>query len=193
MSRTILVFSFAALAVCVLTATWLPAAVVFKPYTSVDMFRILASLLFVSLLLERALEIFINASREPGKMKLELAVQSIENRMRRTSSKTAGKMSELLEKTREQRTEFKSQTQRIALSIGILVGWVVALVGVRSIEFLVESRSFSALPSHQRILLKCIDVLLTGSVIAGGSEGIHKIMTVYSNFMDSAAGRMKQQ
>jgi len=36
-----------------------------------------------------------------------------------------------------------------------------------------------------------VDVALTGGVIAGGSEGIHRIVTVFDSFMNATAKRAK--
>ena len=37
------------------------------------------------------------------------------------------------------------------------------------------------------------DILITGALIAGGSEGIHKITTVLSNFLESQAKMAKKK
>ena len=37
------------------------------------------------------------------------------------------------------------------------------------------------------------DVLLTGAVVGGGSDGMHKLVQVFTNFMDSTAELAKKR
>jgi hypothetical protein len=41
-------------------------------------------------------------------------------------------------------------------------------------------------------LFPTIDVLVTGAVLAGGSEGVHQMVNVFSNFMESLANHVKK-
>jgi hypothetical protein len=63
-------------------------------------------------------------------------------------------------------------------------------VGLRALETLVDP-ALSAWSPQQSTAFRLVDVLLTGAVIARGSEGIHHLATVFENFMATAAARGK--
>jgi len=37
-----------------------------------------------------------------------------------------------------------------------------------------------------------MDVLLTGAVISGGADGIHKIVAIFTSFADSTKNKLKE-
>ena len=68
---------------------------------------------------------------------------------------------------------------------------MVSAVGFRSLQTLVDPASLAALPGVQRFIFGLLDVFLTGGLIAGGSDGIHKIAQVFYDFMDATAERAR--
>lgn len=85
---------------------------------------------------------------------------------------------------------YKVETRIIAIRLAFGLGILISLVGFRTAEALVVS--IEDLSPIQSLFFIWTDVLLTGGVIAGGSEGIHKIANVYGNFMDSTSNRLEQ-
>jgi hypothetical protein len=63
-------------------------------------------------------------------------------------------------------------------------------VGLRALETLIDPAQ-NAWSTTQSAAFHLVDVVLTGGVIAGGSEGIHRIVTVFDNFMNATARRAK--
>jgi hypothetical protein len=58
---------------------------------------------------------------------------------------------------------------------------------VRTLEMLVDAKVVGDLlvsAPNQVAAFRLVDVLLTGGLIGGGSEGVHKITQVFSDFMD---------
>ena len=59
------------------------------------------------------------------------------------------------------------------------------------LELFVDPAIFESLPEVQRKLFRTADVLLTGAVLGGGSDALHQLVSVFTNFMESAAERAK--
>lgn len=50
---------------------------------------------------------------------------------------------------------------------------------------------FQTLPHVQQRLFRTTDVLMTGAVLGGGSDALHQLVMVFTNFMGTAAKRAK--
>ena len=77
------------------------------------------------------------------------------------------------------REEYRMQTRSAALWLGLLIGLLVSAVGVRVLHELVVSE----LQGTQALYFTAVDILLTGCLISGGSDVLHKIAERYNNFM----------
>jgi hypothetical protein len=64
-------------------------------------------------------------------------------------------------------------------------------VGVRGLQPLVVTESFAQLPANQMHVFRIMDVLLTGGLIGGGSDGIHKVLQVFLDYTDKTRSRIK--
>ena len=69
---------------------------------------------------------------------------------------------------------------------------IVAALGIRVLELSVDPTAFASLPQVQQRLFRTTDVLMTGAVLGGGSDALHQLVMVFTNFFQSAAGRVKQ-
>ena len=130
-----------------------------------DVGRTLILLIFVFLIVERALEAIVSAWREPGKRS-------------RQPSGDGEPSSDFL--------DYTQMTRIITLALALLMGLLVSAVGIRVLEPIVDSSSLGELGSQAR-WFRSVDVLLTGGVISGGSEGVHKLMKVYDKLTSSAS------
>ena len=68
---------------------------------------------------------------------------------------------------------------------------IVAALGIRVLELSVDAAVFETLPRVPQRLFRTTDVLMTGAVLGGGSDALHQLVLVFTNFFQSAAGRMK--
>lgn len=221
-------------------AAWLSSKpFVIKQFGFNDIIQLIALPFFISLLLERSLEVFITTWRGPAAeqlnisvqqqkllvhehinfletqqkqnpvasleynqinelppvgMSLEQHIQNFTQNQEELSSTTKlqidnlnYKINELTEKERK-RVAYKSDTRIIALWTSLLFGLLISAIGIRSIEPLVIIDSDN---SMQVILFRCLDALLTGGLIAGGSEGIHKLIQVFIDFMEATSKQIK--
>jgi len=163
--------------------------------------RILGSLIVVSLFLERALDVYLTTGRASESEKMEDEIQRLTQVI--TDLKAfvplpPAKEQEMnvaaaeLKKVKEDKADYRAGTRNLALWLGLVFGLLISAVGLRTLQSLAESESLEALSKWQLNSFRIVDVLLTGGLIAGGSEGIHKITEVYRSFMDRASERAKQ-
>ncbi len=77
---------------------------------------------------------------------------------------------------------------------GVALGLALAVLGVRVLEHLVESDVLRMAVPWQAKGFRSFDVLLTGGLIGGGADGIHKLVSVFTTKFDqlSEANRRAQ-
>jgi hypothetical protein len=76
----------------------------------------------------------------------------------------------------------RGQSVRLAAVLTFLLGIIVSIVGIRSLQQLVDPTAFNCLLSvAQRRFFVMADILITGALIGGGSTGIHSIMMVLTD------------
>jgi hypothetical protein len=146
-----------------------------QPFTLGEFVQVITPLFFVCLLIERALEVFLTSWRGAEAARLESAAST-------PADAGSGAVD-----ARNDREAYKSRTQRIAFLAGTSIGVIIAALGVRALELLVDPAVFGALPELQRTLFRMADVLFTGAILGGGADGLHKLVSVFTNFMDATA------
>lgn len=76
--------------------------------------------------------------------------------------------------------KYRNETKAVVSRLSLLAGIVISLAGVR----VLQSFADVSLEGKQLSLLNAIDVLLTGGLLAGGSEGIYRLTKVYEDLTD---------
>lgn len=84
---------------------------------------------------------------------------------------------------------YKIQTQTYAFSVSLGLSLFASMVGVRGVSALVDP---SALPPHQRMWFTVFDEIITSLLLAGGSDGIHQLVTTITTFLDKSKEKTKQ-
>jgi hypothetical protein len=157
-----------------------PGLVRFWPFTSGEFLQLITPLFLVSLFIERALEVLLTPWRAEGSERLQGDL--------RAASKADGPLKAA---TAQKLIAHRSTTQRIAFAGGVTLGVVFAALGIRALGLFVDPAVFKALPAVQKKLFTVADVLLTGAVLGGGSDGLHKLISVFTTFLDTTAARTK--
>lgn len=175
---------------------------------------VLASLIFVALLIERVLEVFmptlVDGSRKEALLadkailssRIADAVKAIEEKQSARVAKPEltgqldieiASLQRGIDQDRKAEAENSAaiaavdrRTQSIALSFSIPICLIVALAGVRSINAFLPSGPEGALGPFQKGLFVALDVFLTAGLLAGGADGIHKIL---DRFIKLATGK----
>lgn len=55
----------------------------------------------------------------------------------------------------------------------------------------VDPGAFASLPDVHQRLFRATDVLLSGAVLGGGSDALHQMVLVFTNYFEGAKGRVK--
>ena len=183
---------------------WLtPEQVAVKSLGVTEFLKLLASPLLIALLLERSLEVFVTTWRGAKATDLSLEVKHSKDRitkLRELEKAEPGKREAdlttavaALEQARQMEAAHKCQTKQFALWAALTLGILVSAVGIRTLQPLIEADALSKLAEVQMGSLRIIDVLLTGGLIAGGSEGIHKFTQVYKDSMQITSDNIKSR
>ncbi len=179
---------------------WLtPKSASSKSIELTDIYQLLGTLFVIALFLERALDVFLTTWRAEHSEELDQSIQECEQKINyfkaqtedyRTANKTElEKLMETIKGVKQEKLKYRSNTRIIALWVGLFFGILISAVGIRTLGTLTNPAS---LPSTQNSLFNFIDVLLTGGLIAGGSEGIHKLTELYRNFMETTVKKAKK-
>ncbi|ROQ30134.1 hypothetical protein [Gallaecimonas pentaromativorans] len=144
-------------------------------------------LVLVSMVVERATEIALSLVRSTEADRQDLKIKLAQESLKTASPEATPALASQLEDMQHQRMRYRAASRQMAQWIGLVIGILVALVGVRILGNLVD---MSTLGSNNGCFT-AVDVLLTGAVLAGGSDAINKIMKVYSSAMDATAQKMR--
>ncbi|PCJ41595.1 MAG: hypothetical protein COA99_08815 [Moraxellaceae bacterium] len=187
----------------VLLCVLVPALGVTKPlaFESVSIAKITELLVIffvVTLFMERAQEVILTTWRARGGEQLDLTIRKHKRAIQRQKKLAPEQvidetLYDQLELVRIERMDYRAYTRVIALRLGLLFGLVISIAGVRSLGMLVDVKTLASLGGLQLALFHMVDVLLTGSVIAGGSDGIHKMTELYRSYMDVNVQRNKRK
>ncbi len=187
-----------ALGIALIAALFMTANLTFAALNLSSVSQILTNLLFVALVIERALEVYITAYRQPGRANFDVNIKRISKEIEKVNKMPDGttlaggitKEDKLLELAAELKPHaeqieiYKSHTRVLALRAGLVLGLLTAAVGYRALGTVVEA---GALSGFQLSAYAFIDVLLTGGLLAGGSKGIHSLTQVFGNYLDTLA------
>jgi hypothetical protein len=128
-------------------------------------------------------------SKAPPKVKTETAVENIPANTAKLTDELDEEMVKLGE-NKQKRSQYKSETRKIALWTALFFSLLISAAGIRSLDTLVEP---TGLNSIQQIVFRCLDTLLTGGLIAGGSDGIHKVTQVFTTYFEETRNGMKDK
>jgi len=126
------------------------------------------SLFFISLLVERFIELFVQDPdvKEKRRMKVQRKNVIDPNQIQEMEIK----MDELRQKRRRTVTFF-----------GFVLGLIIALFGIRILTNLVVDPNWGDV---QMRYVNILDMVLTAGLIAGGSEGVHSLISIAKNAMN---------
>lgn len=137
----------------------------------------LGILYIVALFVERSLEVLIKAWRQGGKSRLEEALRLADQGARAEAEKAV--------------EEYRTGTQRRALLVGLTLGIMVSLSGVRLLGPIFEFGGTDGW-SFQQAVFQFTDIIVTAGLIAGGSKTIHELMALIDDFLRTSRKRTKQ-
>jgi len=168
------------------TAVYAPGLIRFWPFSAAEFVQRMVPLFLISLFIERALEVFVTTWRGP-----EAAIRDHKIKALRKGVEQGTSTPEDLAKACEDRERCKSKVQRVAFAGSVALGIIISSVGVRALGLFVDPTAFGTLSEMQRAAFNMVDVLLTGAMLGGGSDALHKFVSVFTNFMERTAKQAK--
>jgi hypothetical protein len=182
----------AALVAASAVAAWQASAftgLAFKPFRAEEIVGNLTALFLISLFLERALEVFVSSWRDADRRKLEHEIlHAVADVKAAPDSRAAAEAERLVRDKRHALHLYKAETARASFACGLIAGVVIALAGARALSPLL-----AALPapgSPQLLVVTIVDVVITAGLIGGGSDGIHKLISVVTDYLDATRGKV---
>lgn len=151
-------------------------------YTVSDYVELFTPFILAALLIERALEVLLTVWRGPDAAKLELRIKELQSLKER---------SELINEEEEKLLTHRNNTKKNAFFLSVTIGIIISLLGMRVLEMLFDAEAFASLPDFQRIMLQIVDVLITGFLLGGGADGIHKVVSLFTTYMDETKDKIK--
>jgi len=165
-----------------------------------EILNLLPVFLFIALVIERALEVYIKTWRGPRTDELQNKIQWYKKRIKWLETaetfKSADEKNEKfkddlkgLEDAEEALIYYKTDTRGIALFISFILGLLVSMSGIRAIQPLIDL----PLTSIHVFNLSFIDIILTGGLLAGGSDGVHQLVRVFTDFLTASSAGIKKE
>ncbi len=137
-------------------------------------------LMAIAAFMERALEVFVTGLRGGETQRIERALESETD-------------PEQEEEIREALEEYRHRTRRITFVIAVSVGLMISTLGVRSLEPFLVVDAMKQMAAWQASWLSAIDVAITAALLGGGSDGIHKLVKLVTDYLDEASLNVRHQ
>lgn len=173
------------------SAYWLaPESIGRLQLTPSMVISLLATIFVVTLFVERAQEVILTNLRAYGSEALDLKLKALQAQLQRLErgTDTSAEVEDLLQTladTRLEKLKYRAQTRIYALRMGVLMGVAVSLAGLRTLGALVPDTTLVGFAEVQQVIFHTVDIVITGGVIAGGSDGIHKMAELYRVSVES--------
>ncbi len=168
--------------------TWAPESLDLSEFEAKDFLPILSLLILLTLLAERTLEVLMTTIRGPMGSEKDQKIEFKRKKISIQKSKDQPDPNINIEKLEEElkvlimeREKDRMITRRYSLWLGLLIGIVISSVGFRLLHEIVANPPTEG--TDQATIFNIVDIILTGCVIAGGSDGVHKISELYNSFM----------
>jgi hypothetical protein len=146
---------------------------------------ILTPLVLYSIFIERAVEVFLTVWRGKEGDALSLAVKQEGDKVLGVKNADLSSHNNLQHKL----TDYKSTTRDVAFVSCFILGILISLAGVRALALFVDPASLDDLSPYQSGWFTVLDIFITGALIGGGSDGIHKILSMFIAIIDSTKAR----
>jgi len=161
-----------------------PEVITLADYTVSDYVELMTPFLLVALFIERALEVFLTVWRGPKSAEME---HDLKFQKGKKGGADAGKTEE------RKLLAYKQGTQARAFGVAVVVGIIISALGLRALEMLFDADVFASLPELQRGMIQVLDILITGALLGGGADGVHKVLALFTTYMDETKRKVKEK
>lgn len=189
MNRIGWLYGIAMTGLIVVFAVWAPKGVTSDDVAWHQATNLFGVLVVLALMVERAQEVVMTVWRAAGSETQRLAIERLKQKLQAAGAPAGEQGVELarqLAEAEQNLLAYRAHTRVLALYLGLLLGVLISGAGFRLLQGLVL---FDVLPNWQGRLYNGLDILLTGAVIAGGSDGVHKLAECYQVVLGRLSGR----
>ena len=155
---------------------------------------LLTLLFFAALILERALDVFLTLGRAPKSEDLDELItklRQLKNAGAEASATVSVQEEQRLAAPKANR-EWRAGTRSLAMWLGFIIGIIISAVGIRTLGSIIDVSMIEN--NHAQIIaFRVVDTVLTGGLLAGGSDGIHKIAELFRNFFEGQSALARQK
>lgn len=176
-------FALVTIIVPLTSLAWLVSFAPFWSFTLMDVVDLFTPFLIIALVMERTVEVMMGAWR--GRGKAELLEKQSKEAYAKGETVSPSNVTDYLR-------VYKAETRVLSLLLLLLLGVIASLLGFRILQPLVDPAVFSNLPRGQVRLFAVFDIFITGAMLGGGSEGIHKIVDTILSFVEKKRRRLKE-
>ena len=175
---------------------WLPGSFDLSEFKTLDLAPLLGLMLFLALIAERALEVLLTTWRAPEADAKDRAINMKREKIKTLKTQNLHDQNAIdnaeteMNKLVDDRENYRMKTRNIALGLGLLLGILISAAGFRALHELVANVPMEG--TAQSYAFNFVDIILTGCLIAGGSDGIHKISELYTSFMSSNTKKVRE-
>jgi hypothetical protein len=179
--------TIAVAAICVVLTLW-TRPMSFKEFPMESLVGFIAKLWAIAFFVERFVEVLLTPWREPERHRMTVRLKQAKAKHENGQPDSAGEISNC----ENDLCEYKGQTMQIAFLVALALGMTISAFGLRGLEFFVDPNSMrTCTSSMQMFVFRGLDVLVTGALLAGKAEGLHKMISVFTSQLDKAAERVK--
>lgn len=183
-------FSVASVLIAGFCCKWQDAPIKLKETAASSAGQLLAGVAFLTLIVERVLEVLIGAPREPKTE--QLTKEAVAAAALMQEKKVAGAAVADLELLRNAATaaeakaaEERALTMKLTLAAGIVLGTVASALGVRTLGEL-----WTTIPPPEANKMadfagtfNALDMFFTATLVAGGSQGMHLLLDAIGDYL----------
>ncbi len=173
-----------------LAGFWKWTGATFVPDVPAAAAKLIASLIVITLLIERSIAAISSVIFQPEKRSLETKARETEGLIGRRAfldDKEAAQMAKEIAESRQKLATIAGEEDKNRAILGFAFALLVCAAGVRTLSSLLQidpSTGTAGLSDEfQRYLAHGVDVILTAGLIAGGSDGLAKLLQIIKDGM----------
>jgi hypothetical protein len=147
---------------------------------------LLGTLLFASAILERAMDVWLSIAMGGKADRLDAQLRGLRATIDAAPPDQRAEQEAKMAPLVVDRTAHRDATRQLATPVSLVIGLVISTIGLRSLQPLFDKADAAWLTSAQGHVFVVVDILVTGTLLAGGSDGIHWIIALYRDWVDKS-------
>lgn len=158
-----------------------------------NLIDLLGTLFLLAVFVERTQEVFVATWRSIGRARIKDEIASIDDEIANfPDTGTPEELKTLQANRRAAATrfsEYRFETRKRTFLLGVVIGTLIALFSqtVLSVTLIVDQNACSDAAASSGacawfLVFRALDIFLTGLLIGGGSEAIHKVIALFLDY-----------